>query len=112
MILKLLKCMNRQHNLSFKMNRKLDLGSIRSSPRKGLSTPYRLTIWNSARLFHHVFFNMGPAFGPSCTEFVCPECCHFDNDATSKIDDVLTEHVGTTPCPCSCCPPEIFLLDK
>ena len=27
-----------------------------------------------------------PAFGPSCT--------HFDNDATSKIDDVLTEYVG------------------
>ena len=33
-----------------------------------------------------------PAFGPSCTEFVYPECWHFDNDATSKIDDVLTEH--------------------
>ena len=39
----------------------LDLGlwSIRSSPRNGLSTPYRLTIWNSARLFHHGLFNMG-----------------------------------------------------
>ena len=34
-------------------------GSIRSSPRYGLSTPYRFTIWNSARLFHHVLFNMG-----------------------------------------------------
>ena len=32
---------------------------IRSSPRDGLSTPYRLTIRNSARLFHHVLFNMG-----------------------------------------------------
>ena len=29
-----------------------------SSPRNGLSTPYRLTIRNSARLFHHVLFNM------------------------------------------------------
>ena len=35
-----------------------------------------------------------PAFGPSRTEFVYPECWHFDNDATSKIDDVLTEHGG------------------
>ena len=32
--------------------------------------------------------------GPSCTEFVYSECWHFDNDATSKIDDVLTEHGG------------------
>ena len=55
---------------------KLDRGSIRSSPRDGLSTPYR------------------SAFGSSCTEFVYPECWHFDNDATSKIDDVLTEHGG------------------
>ena len=31
---------------------------------------------------------------PFCTEFVYPECGNFDNDATSKIDDVLTEHVG------------------
>ena len=29
-----------------------------------------------------------------CTELVYPECWHFDNDATSKIDDVLTEHGG------------------
>ena len=35
-----------------------------------------------------------PTFGPSCTEFVYPERWHFDNDATSKIDDVLTEHGG------------------
>ena len=34
-------------------------GSIRLSPRYGLSTPYRLTIRKSARLFHHVLFNMG-----------------------------------------------------
>ena len=37
----------------------IDRGSIRSSLRYGLSTPYRLTIRNSARLFHHVHFNMG-----------------------------------------------------
>ena len=47
-------------------------------------TPHRLAFRNTAR----------PAFGPSCTEFVYPECWHFDNDATSKIDDVLTEHGG------------------
>ena len=37
----------------------LDRGSIRSSPSYGLSTPYSLTIRNSARLFHIVLFNMG-----------------------------------------------------
>ena len=37
---------------------------------------------------------MRPAFGPSCTEFVYPECWHFDIDAISKIDDFLTEHGG------------------
>ena len=35
-----------------------------------------------------------PAFGPFCTEFVNPGCWHFDNGATSKIDDVLTEQGG------------------
>ena len=34
-------------------------GAIRSSLRYGLSTPYRLIIRNSARLFHIVLFNMG-----------------------------------------------------
>ena len=34
------------------------------------------------------------AFGLSCTEFVYPECWNFDNDETSKIDDVLTEYGG------------------
>ena len=37
----------------------LDQGLIRLSPRYGLSTPYRLTIRNSARLFHNVLCNMG-----------------------------------------------------
>ena len=32
-----------------------------------------------------------PVFVPSCTEFVYPEYWHFDNDATSKNDDVLAE---------------------
>ena len=35
-----------------------------------------------------------PAFGPSCTEFVYPECWHFDIAAKSKIDDILTELGG------------------
>ena len=55
---------------------KLDLGSIRSSLRDGLSTPYRLT-------------------KEQCqTTFVYPGCGHFDKGATSKIDDVLIEHGG------------------
>ena len=34
------------------------------------------------------FFQHGkPVFGPSCSEFVDPECWHFDNDETSMIDD-------------------------
>ena len=41
------------------MQKKLDRGSIRSSPRYGLSTPYRLIVRNSARLFQNVLFNMG-----------------------------------------------------
>ena len=64
-----------------------------SSLRYGFSTPYRLTIKNSARLFNIVLFNM--AWETCiCTEFVYPQCWHFDNDATSKIDDVLIEHGG------------------
>ena len=35
-----------------------------------------------------------PAFGPSCTEFVYPGCLHFDNGATSKIDEVFLGHNG------------------
>ena len=30
----------------------------------------------------------------SCTKFVFPGCLHFDNGATCKINDVLTEHGG------------------
>ena len=42
-----------------------------------------------------------PACGPSCTKFVYPVCWHFDIDATSKTDDVLTvllfDFFGGTP---------------
>ena len=37
----------------------LDQGSLRSSPRDGLSTPYRLTKRSSVGLFHHVLVYMG-----------------------------------------------------
>ena len=36
-----------------------DFVSISSSPSYGLSTPCRLPIRNSARLFRHILFNMG-----------------------------------------------------
>ena len=51
----------------------LDRGSIRSSPRYSLSTPYRLTIRNSARLFHlhHVLFNMNHSEPFLLFEFFC-----------------------------------------
>ena len=71
---------------------KLDLGSIRSSPRFGLSTLY-----NSAGLFHHDLIYMGDL------HLVLPALNLYTLDAgiliivhctTSKIDDVLTEHGG------------------
>ena len=40
------------------------------------------------------FLHGSSVFGLFCTEFVYFECWHFDNDATSKIDDDLTEHSG------------------
>ena len=46
--------------------------------------------------------------GPSCTEFVYPECWHFDNDAINTIDDVLTEHGGLL----HVLPLTVHLLDK
>ena len=33
-------------------------------------------------------------FCPSCTEFVYPECWHFDNAGPRKIDNALTEPGG------------------
>ena len=41
-----------------------------------------------------MFLHGRHAFGPSCTEFVYPRCWYFDNGATRKNDDVLTEHGG------------------
>ena len=35
-----------------------------------------------------------PVFGSSYNEFVFPGCWHFDNGATSKIDDIHIEHGG------------------
>ena len=52
----------------------LDWGSIRSSPDRE----------RDGR----------PTFGPSCTELVYLGCWHFDNGATSKVDDVLLDHGG------------------
>ena len=48
--------------------------------RYGLITPYRLTkeqCWTY----------------PHCTEFVYPECWHFDNGSAFKIDDGPIDHV-------------------
>ena len=45
-------------------------------------------------MFLSTFLHGKPAFGPSCTEFVYPGSWHFENGATRKIDDVLTEHGG------------------
>ena len=60
----------------------------KTRPRYGLSTPYSYPVPTCS------FQHGRPAFGPSCTAFVYPECWHFDNDAKSKIDDGLTEHGG------------------
>ena len=64
-----------------------------SSLRDGFSTPYRLTKEHCLTFTTCPFPQWRPAFGPSCTEFVYPGCQHFDYGATSKIDDVLIEHV-------------------
>ena len=41
-----------------------------------------------------IIHNDNIVLSPSCTEFVFPECWHFDNEASSKINHVLTEHGG------------------
>ena len=46
------------------------------------------------------------------TEFVYPECWHFDNDAISKIDDVLTENGGLLHILPLAVHLRFFLLDK
>ena len=67
---------------------------------------------SSANTQHCTFQHERLAFGPSCTEFFYPEYWHFDDDATSKIDDVLTEHGGLLHVLPLAVHPEFFLLDK
>ena len=64
---------------------------IRSSPRYGLSTPYRLTKKQCWTVPPCSYLQGRPAFGPSGNE---AQILDFDNGATSKIGDVLTEHGG------------------
>mgnify|MGYP001190070507 CR=1 FL=1 len=52
------------------------------------------------------------AFGPSCTEFVHPEYWHFGNDASIKINDVLTEHGGLLHVLTLAVHLRFFLMDK
>ena len=73
---------------------KLDQGWIRSNLTYGLSTPYRLTKEQCWTVTPCPYPHRRPAIGPSCTEFVYPRCWHFDNVATSCMDDVLIEYVG------------------
>ena len=72
----------------------LDLGSIRSSPRDGLRTPYRLTKEQCLTVPPCPYLHGRTAFGPSCTVFVYPGCWYIDNGAKRKFDDVLLEHSG------------------
>ena len=82
----------------------LDWGSIRSSPRYSLSTPYRLTIRNSARLFHlhHVLFNM-------VNLHLFLPALNFSTLNAGIL--IMMQHLcphwtwWTTLCPSSCCPP-------
>ena len=82
-----------------------DRGSIRSSLRYGLSTPCKLTIRNSARLFHIVLFKIGDM------HLVLPELSLSTLNAgiLIMIHQVKCSHWTwwTTPCPSSRCPPEI-----
>ena len=82
---------------------------MQTKPRYVLRTPYSLTIRNSARLFHHVPFNMGDL------HLVLPArnlSNLFDKDAISKIDDVLTELSGLLHVLPLAVHPEFVLLDK
>ena len=60
------------------------------SLRDGLSTPYRLTKEQSLT----VEMRRYPHWRPECGPALNPGCWHFDNGATSKIDEVLIEHSG------------------
>ena len=70
-------------------NSKLDGESIRSSPRDGLSTSYRLTKgWLGFVGWVGV---VGWVVGP---QDFCVIPWHFENGASSKIDYVLAEYGG------------------
>ena len=60
----------------------------------------------------HTYLYKRHAFGPSCTEFVYPECCHFDDGASSKIDDVLAENGGLLDVLPLTVHLKLFLMDK
>ena len=57
-----------------KIDHKLDQGLIRSSLMGGSRTPYRLTKEQCLTVTPCPYPHGGPAFDPSCTEFVYPEC--------------------------------------
>ena len=56
----------------------------------------RLTTWNSARLFHHVLFNMGDLHSvlPALNLSTLNDGILIMMQQVDKIDDVLTEHGG------------------
>ena len=60
--------------------------------RDGLNTTCRLTKIQCWTVTQCSYLHGSTALGPSCNDFVYHGCWHFDNGATSKIDDVLTEH--------------------
>ena len=62
---------------------KLDRGSIRSSPRDGLSTPYTDRLRSSVGLFHHFLVYMWETYIPALNLSILDA----DNGATSKIDE-------------------------
>ena len=70
----------------------LDWESIRSSPRDGSSTSYRLIKgWLSFGVWEGVVAVVGSVVDPK-DFWVIP--WHFENGASSKIDDVLAEDGG------------------
>ena len=81
------------------------LGLIRSSPRYGLSTPYRLTIRNSASPFFLI--HLWEHFQHYTFSIKIQK-----KDKTSKTDDVLTEHGGLLHVLPLAVHLRFFLLDK
>ena len=73
----------------FKLNR----GSIKSSLRDGLSTPYRLS---KEECLTHILIHIGDLHfvPPALNLSILDAVWHFDNGAISTIDDVQIEHGG------------------